>query len=64
MDQSSIFSWGASDGLRPLAVHVDKAEGVYYWDRDGKRYIDWSAGAVCSNLGHTVPESIKKAAID
>lgn len=58
MDQSSIFSWGASDPLRKLAVHVERGDGVYYYDRDGKKYLDWSAGAVCNNLGHTVPESI------
>ena len=49
MAESSIFSWGASDPLRKLAVHVERGEGVYYYDRDGKKYLDWSAGAVCNN---------------
>jgi len=58
---NSVFSWGASDPLRDLAVHIDHAEGIYMYDSSGKKYIDWSAGAVCTNLGHTVPEKITEA---
>ncbi len=59
---NSVYSWGASDPIHALAVQVERAEGVYFYDKDGKKYIDWSAGAVCSNLGHTVPEQIQNAA--
>lgn len=37
---------------RPL---LDRAEGVYVWDRNGKRYIDGSSGAMVSNIGHSNP---------
>jgi adenosylmethionine-8-amino-7-oxononanoate aminotransferase len=37
---------------RPL---VARAEGIYFWDRDGKRYIDGSSGAMVSNIGHGNP---------
>lgn len=30
-------------------------------DDTGKKYIDWTSGAVCSNLGHTTPKPIKEA---
>ena len=34
---------------RPL---LDRAEGIYLWDRDGKRYLDGCSGAMVSNIGH------------
>lgn len=34
---------------RPL---VDRAEGIYFWTADGKRYIDGSSGPMVSNIGH------------
>ncbi len=37
---------------RPL---VARAEGIYFWDRDGKRYIDGSSGAMVANIGHGNP---------
>ena len=37
---------------RPL---LDRGEGVYLWDRDGKRYLDGSSGAMVSNIGHSNP---------
>lgn len=43
-------TWRAQRGWKPL--HVTKAEGCYFWDASGKRYLDLSAQLVCSNLGH------------
>src|ERR1051326_9053945 len=34
---------------RPL---IDRAEGIYIWDANGKRYLDGSSGAMVSNIGH------------
>jgi adenosylmethionine-8-amino-7-oxononanoate aminotransferase len=34
---------------------VSRAEGIYIWDEDGKRYIDGSSGAVICNIGHGDP---------
>ena len=31
-------------------------KGPYIWDNTGKRYFDFSAGAVCTNLGNKVPQ--------
>ena len=31
---------------------IGRGDGVYLWDKAGKRYIDGSSGAVVSNLGH------------
>ena len=34
---------------------LDRAEGIYLWDTDGKRYLDGSSGAMVSNIGHSNP---------
>ncbi|WP_417207182.1 aspartate aminotransferase family protein [Antarctobacter sp.] len=34
---------------------LDRADGIYMWDTDGKRYIDGSSGAMVSNIGHSNP---------
>lgn len=40
---------------RPLGremLAVDRGEGALLWDREGKRYLDGSGGAVVVNIGH------------
>ena len=44
---------GAVDGDRFV---IDRAEGVWVWDEDGRRYLDASASLWYSNLGHGRPE--------
>jgi adenosylmethionine-8-amino-7-oxononanoate aminotransferase len=34
---------------------VARAEGIYMWDTEGRRYIDASSGPVVSNIGHGNP---------
>lgn len=41
---------------RPL---LDRAEGVYLWDVNGKRYLDGSSGAMVSNIGHSNPRVLE-----
>jgi len=41
---------------RPL---IDRAEGVYIWDTDGRRYIDGSSGAMVANIGHSNPRVLE-----
>lgn len=35
---------------------VDRAEGVFIWDKSGTRYLDGSGGACVVSIGHGVPE--------
>ena len=44
---------------RPLIVN--KAEGLYYWDIDGKRYFDGIGGIFVAILGHGHPRVIEAA---
>ncbi len=46
----TLFSWSKQSGLNPIAVQ--KAEGVYLYDYDGKRYLDFSSGLMNVNIGH------------
>lgn len=41
---------------RPL---LDRAEGIYMWDADGKRYLDGSSGAMVVNIGHGNPRVLE-----
>ena len=46
-------------------IHVVDAEGCYFTDSNGKRYLDFSAQLMCVNLGHKNPaviEAIKEQA--
>lgn len=40
--------------LRKYYPTIDRAEGIYLYDIDGKRYIDGCSGAVVVNIGHGI----------
>src|SRR5215475_853723 len=46
----TLFSWSKQKGINPIAVQ--RAEGVYLYDYDGKRYLDFSSGLMNVNVGH------------
>jgi taurine--2-oxoglutarate transaminase len=46
----TLFSWSKQKGLAPIAVK--HAKGVYLYDYDGKRYLDFSSGLMNVNIGH------------
>ena len=46
----TLFSWSKQKGIAPIAVKY--GEGVYLYDHDGKRYIDFSSGLMNVNIGH------------
>src|SRR5512143_3232194 len=39
----------------PLDVVVERGEGIYLWDVDGKRYVDFLAAYSAVNQGHNHP---------
>nr|NQU88902.1 aminotransferase class III-fold pyridoxal phosphate-dependent enzyme [Bacteroidota bacterium] len=49
----TLFSWSKQAGQNP--INVERAEGVYVYDRDGKRYIDFSSQLMNVNIGHGHP---------
>lgn len=46
----TLFSWSKQKGIAPIAIKYGK--GVYLYDYDGKRYIDFSSGLMNVNIGH------------
>jgi len=38
--------------LSPMGMEFEKAEGIYLYDKKGRKYIDLVSGVAVSNLGH------------
>ncbi|AQS68456.1 aspartate aminotransferase family protein [Streptomyces pactum] len=56
-DRAHVFhSWSAQELIDPLAVAG--AEGSYFWDYEGKRYLDLSSGLVYTNIGYQHPKVV------
>ncbi|MFJ7258832.1 aspartate aminotransferase family protein [Streptomyces globosus] len=56
-DRAHVFhSWSAQALIDPLAVAG--AEGSYFWDYDGCRYLDFSSQLVNTNIGHQHPKVV------
>lgn len=43
----------------PLALEIVKAEGMYMWDANGRKYLDLIAGISVCNMGHCHPAVVK-----
>ena len=59
----TFFSWSIQNSVNPIPM--DRAEGIYFWDSNGKRYIDFSSQLINLNIGHQHPkvvEAIQKQA--
>src|SRR5437660_644023 len=52
-----LHSWSNQAQINPLPVAG--AEGRYFWDYDGKRYLDFASQLINSNLGHQHPRVVK-----
>ena len=48
--QHSFWTWSAQAQVDPIPVV--RAEGVYFWDTQGKRYLDFNSMVMCANIGH------------
>ncbi|MDF9814119.1 aspartate aminotransferase family protein [Streptomyces sp. SPB162] len=56
-DRAHVFhSWSAQAVIDPMAVAG--AEGSYFWDYDGNRYLDFSSQLVNTNIGHQHPKVV------
>ncbi|AZK95477.1 MULTISPECIES: aspartate aminotransferase family protein [Streptomyces] len=56
-DRAHVFhSWSAQGLIDPLAVAG--AEGSYFWDYDGRRYLDFTSGLVYTNIGYQHPKVV------
>lgn len=46
----TLFSWSKQGGLNP--INASHAKGSYIYDRDGKKYLDFSSQLMNVNIGH------------
>jgi taurine--2-oxoglutarate transaminase len=47
---TTLYEWTAQSAMKPLVI--DRAKGIYFWDVDGKRYMDFNSQLMCVNIGH------------
>ncbi len=55
--QYTFFSWAVQSEVNPIPM--ERAEGVYFWDANGKKYLDFSSQLMNVNLGHQHPKVIQ-----
>ena len=56
-DRAHVFhSWSAQSLINPIVVAG--AEGSWFWDDQGKRYLDFSSQLVNVNIGHQHPKLV------
>ncbi len=53
----TIYEWSAQSAIDPIPVA--RAEGVYFWTPEGKRYLDFNSQLMCTNIGHGHPAVVR-----
>ncbi len=57
LDREHVFhSWSAQGSLDPITI--ERADGVYLWDFDGKQYLDFCSQLMFTNLGYQHPKVV------
>ncbi len=56
----TLFEWSAQAAVNPIPV--TRAKGIYFWDADGKRYIDFNSQLMSVNIGHCDERVVKAIA--
>jgi len=59
----TLYEWSAQSAVDPIPV--ERAEGVYFYTPDGKRYLDFNSQLMSVNIGHgdrRVIDAIKRQA--
>jgi taurine---2-oxoglutarate transaminase len=52
--EHSMYTWSASDAVNPLPI--ERAEGIFMYEPDGKRYYDFNSQLMSVNIGHGHPK--------
>ncbi len=48
--EHNFWTWSAQGKINPIPI--TKAQGVYFWDVEGKQYLDFNSMTMCVNIGH------------
>lgn len=54
-----FLAYQAPTSLTPLAMEVERAQGSYIYDTQGKAYLDFVAGVSACTLGHCHPKVVQ-----
>ena len=54
----TFLDYQSTEAFLQNPIVVSRAEGVYYWDTEGRRYFDGIGGIFVANLGHGHPRVI------
>jgi len=55
--QHNYGTWRKQKGWNP--THLVSADGCYFTDGNGRRFLDFSSQLMCMNLGHNNPAVVK-----
>ena len=53
----TLYNWAATGQVDPLPI--TRAEGIYLYGPDGKRYLDFNSQLMSVNIGHSHPRVIE-----
>lgn len=52
-----MLTWAPGKARHSTPI-IRRGEGVYVFDDGGKKYLDWTSQAVCSNVGYDIPQNV------
>lgn len=58
MSHADFLEYVAQTSPHPITLEVDRAEGVYIYDKAGKAYLDMVSGLAVTNVGHRHPHVV------
>jgi taurine--2-oxoglutarate transaminase len=53
----TMYTWSANEKVNPIPV--ERAEGVYFYEPGGKRYLDFNSQLMSVNIGHSHPKVVQ-----
>ncbi len=51
-----FFSWSVQKNIAPIPIET--GQGIYFWDKNGKRYMDFSSQLMNLNIGYQHPKVV------
>lgn len=59
MKSEDFLKYQGQTNQSPYLIEVERAEGIYIYDKTGKAYLDMIAGVAVNNIGHRHPRVIE-----
>lgn len=59
MRQQNFLEHQGQTSPFPFLLDIDRAEGIFIYDKSGKAYMDMIAGVAVNNIGHNHPKVVK-----